>query len=81
MKPSPEKKLSEETSSTMDISNINRLSASELTNLLRAIQDRASSLKEEASQDDSSEASQDSSQQSVNAYGYEDLQDAQDPYA
>lgn len=76
-----EKKLSEGSSSSLDISTINKLSASELTTLLKAIQERAGSLKEEAS-DDNTVASQSSSQQSVTyPYGSADLQDAQDPYA
>ena len=84
-KPKPviqEARLPEKASSTIDISSVNKLSASELNTLLQAIQARTDSLKEESSGENSSEASHSSSQKSVsNPYGRAELQDAQDPYA
>lgn len=84
VKPNPviQEKKTEGSSSSLDISSIDKLSASELTTLLKAIQNRTESLKEESSGDNLSESSQNSSQKSAtNPYGGSEFQDAQDPYA
>ncbi|KAL1802911.1 hypothetical protein ACET3Z_031558 [Daucus carota] len=77
-----EKKVSDGTSSTLDVSAINKLTTSESNSMLKAIQARAGSLKKESSRENASESSYNSSQHSEsNPYASADLQDAQDPYA
>lgn len=77
-----DKKLSDGSSSSLDVSSINKLSASELTTLLKAIQARTGSLKEESSGENATKSSYNSSQHSTtNPYTSAGFQDAQDPYA
>ena len=78
--PKPEKKCEEASTTSLDVSSIDKMSTTELNKLLKAIQQRTGSLKNEDSKEKSVTDSQGSSQNSVtNPYG-DEFQDAQDPY-